>query len=41
MMDTELHRVSDTVGDVEKALLPALAAGMDVTHRSVCRLPKR
>jgi hypothetical protein len=38
-MDTELHCVSNAVGDVEKALLPSLAAGMDMTRRSIRRLP--
>jgi hypothetical protein len=39
-MKTKLHRVSDMVRDVEKALLQVPAMGMDVTRRSVRRLPK-
>jgi hypothetical protein len=34
-MDAELHRVPDTVGNVQEVLLPVPAAGMDIPCRSV------
>jgi hypothetical protein len=39
-MDIELHRVPDAVGNVEEALLPSPIAAVDITHRSVRRLPQ-
>jgi hypothetical protein len=39
-MDTELHRVSDAVGDVEKVLLLAPATGVDITRHNVRHLLK-
>jgi hypothetical protein len=34
-MDAELHRILDTDGDVQEALLPVRTAGMDVPRRGV------
>jgi hypothetical protein len=38
-MDTELRHVPDAVGDVEEALLLALAVGVDVTRQSIRHHP--
>jgi hypothetical protein len=40
-MDIELHRVPNVVKNVEEALLLSPTIGVDITHRSVLRLPQR
>jgi hypothetical protein len=40
-MDIELHRVPNVVKNVEEALPPSPTTGVDITHRSVLRLPQR
>jgi hypothetical protein len=35
MMDAELHRVPDVVGEIQDALLPVRTVGMDIPHHDV------